>query len=64
MSVIKSNIVIKFIGQVRDELKKVTWPTRTEVIRLTSIVLIVSFIVGAYLGAVDTLFTKLLEYLI
>jgi preprotein translocase subunit SecE len=62
--VIKSNIVIKFIGQVREELKKVTWPTRAEVIRLTSIVLIVSIIVGVYLGTVDTLFTKLLEYLI
>jgi len=49
-----------FISQVWDELKKVTWPTRQEVIRLTFAVILISLIVGAYIGGLDYLFTKVL----
>lgn len=55
---------VGFIGEVRDELKKVVWPTRAEVIRLTGVVIIVSLIVGLFLGGVDFLLTKLTEILI
>lgn len=50
-----------FLGEVREELNKVVWPTRNEVIRLTTIVILVSLIVGLFLGGVDFLLTKLLE---
>jgi len=55
---------IKFLREVRSELDKVTWPKRDEVTRLTLVVIIVSVIVGVYLGALDLGFTKLLEYII
>ncbi len=46
------------------ELTKVSWPKREEVIKLTTVVSIISVIVGAYLGALDLIFTKILEYII
>ena len=53
-----------FLKEVNEELKKVVWPTRPEVIRLTTVVILVSLIVGIYLGALDLIFTKLLALFI
>lgn len=58
------NSVIAFLRQVKTELKKVDWPSREETIRLTTIVVIVSVIVGAYLGSLDFLFTKLMGFVL
>lgn len=44
-----------------EELKKVTWPSRKETIKLTTIVIVISLIIGAYIGIIDVLLTKLLE---
>ena len=46
-----------------DELKRVTWPTRKETIRLTLVVLVISLIIGLYIGIIDVGLTKVLEYL-
>jgi len=53
-----------YIKEVRSELNKVVWPKKEEVIKLTTVVFLVSAIVSAYLGGLDLLFTKLLELLI
>ena len=50
-----------FATDVIDELKKVTWPTKAETIRLTTIVIIVSLIIGLYVGIIDILLAKGLE---
>lgn len=55
---------IQFIRQAIEELKKVSWPTRTQTIKLTLIVIAVSVAVGLYIGALDFLFTKLIELVI
>lgn len=55
---------VKFLREVRAELAKVTWPKRDEVTRLTLVVILVSAIVGVYLGTLDLAFTKLLEYIV
>ena len=55
---------VGFLKEVRDELQKVVWPTRDEVIRLTIVVLIVSLIVGVFLGGADLILTKLVEVFI
>lgn len=49
----------KFYRETVAELRKVTWPTRTEAINLTRVVLIVIFLMGAFLGILDYLFTQL-----
>jgi preprotein translocase SecE subunit len=56
----KGNFVGGFIGEVRDELRQVTWPTRPRVVRLTAIVVTVTALAGAYLGGLDYLFTYLM----
>lgn len=48
---------------VIDELKKVTWPTRQETIRLTTIVIVISLIIGLYIGIIDIALAKALELL-
>lgn len=53
-----------FIEETWDELKKVTWPKRDEVIRLTFAVIVISVLVGAYIGSLDFVYTKLLTLLI
>ena len=50
---------MQFLSQARSELKKVIWPTRQELLKLTAIVLVVSLIVGIYIGALDYGFTKI-----
>ncbi|MFI5265577.1 MAG: preprotein translocase subunit SecE [Candidatus Levyibacteriota bacterium] len=50
-----------FIKQVQAELMHVTWPTRTEITRLTFVVLAISIFVGLYLGLADFIFAKLLQ---
>ena len=53
-------IPLAFFRETLNELKKVIWPTKNEVIRLTGVVLIVSIIVGLYVGGLDFIFTKIL----
>ncbi len=50
-----------FAYDIIEELKKVTWPTKKDTIRLTSIVIIISLIIGIYVGIIDVLLTKGLE---
>jgi preprotein translocase subunit SecE len=43
------------------ELKKVAWPTRETVVRLTLLVLVVSIAVGIYIYVLDSVFNTLLD---
>jgi preprotein translocase subunit SecE len=56
--------VIEYFAGVRNELTKVTWPKRDDVVKLTLIVFMISAIVAAYVGALDLGFTKLLGLLL
>ena len=49
---------ISFLKETRDELKKVVWPSRQEVLRLTLVVIMVSLVVGLFLGGLDFVFVK------
>jgi preprotein translocase subunit SecE len=48
-----------FLSEVVVETKKVTWPTRQEVVNTTTVVVIASFIFGIYLYLCDFLFLVL-----
>lgn len=52
---------VTFLKEVQDELKKVVWPTRPEVIRLTFVVIFISLVVGFFLGGIDIVLVKLTE---
>ena len=45
--------LVTFYGDVKTELKKVTWPSKKEVQATTSIVIITVFFFGIYLFVVD-----------
>jgi len=55
---------LAFLKETLDELKKVVWPSRAEIIRLTMIVIIICIIVGFYVGGLDFLFTKITELIL
>lgn len=54
---------VQFVKEVVSELKKVTWPTREETIKLTAVVIVLSIIVGAFIGGLDVLFIKITSLL-
>jgi len=43
----------QFLRDVRSEVRKVTFPSRQETLASTAVVIVVVFIVAAYLGLVD-----------
>ncbi len=48
------NRVSSFTGDVRSELRKVTWPNRKEIYGTTIVVLVTVFFFGIYLFLVDS----------
>jgi preprotein translocase subunit SecE len=56
--------IFTYLREVRDELQKVTWPTRKQTIQKTTLVVAVSVAVGLYIGLLDYLFTQLTALLI
>jgi len=48
-----------FFKEVVAELKKVTWPTREETIKLTGVVIAISIFVGVFIGGLDALFLRI-----
>lgn len=49
-----------FLKEVQSQLKKASWPSRQEAIRLTAIVILISLAVAAFIGILDFSFTKII----
>lgn len=60
----RNNGVVKYILESYEELKKVSWPTRKQLLRDTSIVIVSSVVVTAFIATVDFGLSKVLEYLV
>lgn len=54
----------KYFHETKEEMKKVTWPTKKETINHTVIVLIISVCVATFIAIVDKIFTLGLDKLI
>ena len=54
----------RWIMDIISELRKVVWPSRPDTIHLTVVVLIVSVIIGLFLGGVDIGFAWLVEHVL
>lgn len=50
-----------FLRESYIELRRVTWPTRTQMIEYTVAVVVMSIVLAAYLGALDFLFQAVLN---
>ncbi len=55
----QSRGIRKFYRETVAELRKVSWPTRSEAINLTRVVLIVILLMSTFLGLLDYIFTQL-----
>jgi len=53
--------IIVFLKESKIELKRVTWPSKRETIKLTLIVIGFSIAVAMFLGTLDFIFTWLME---
>jgi preprotein translocase subunit SecE len=60
----ESNFLVRYLRQTRGELRKVTWPTREESMRLTAIVLGVTAVMSIFLGVLDFVFANLVQALV
>ncbi len=52
-----------FGKEVVEELKRVSWPTKKQTIYLTAVVVVISLTIGLYIGIIDILLTKFLEFI-
>jgi preprotein translocase subunit SecE len=56
--------LVRFLKEVRTELKKVNWPPKKEVIGSTIVVIVSVFILSFFLGIVDVTLQKLITYVL
>jgi preprotein translocase subunit SecE len=51
----------EFVQEVLAEFRKVTWPSRQELINSTTIVIVVTVVLAFFLGGVDIALARLVE---
>lgn len=55
--------LVEFLGEVRAELKRVTWPSKAEVYATTLVVILTSLVFGLYLFGIDLLLNSAVQRL-
>lgn len=53
-----------FVRQVKQEIAKITWPTRKEAMQGTVVVIVASIIIALFLLVVDSLFKFVVKLII
>ena len=56
--------IVNYVRELRSEIRKVVWPSRREWTNLTLVVLAISAVVGAFLGATDFIFQEFFRLLL
>jgi preprotein translocase SecE subunit len=49
-----------FLSAVQDELRKVTWPTKPELVKATRMIIVLSIVLGLMIGLMDFLLQLIL----
>jgi preprotein translocase subunit SecE len=52
-----------FYRDTSSEMKKVTWPTRPEIVNTTIVVIVATLVFAVYLWGCDVLFFKAIDFL-
>ncbi len=52
--------VKRFLLEVQDQLKQISWPQRNDIIRLTIVVLFATIVTSVIFSGLDLVFTKLM----
>ncbi len=53
--------LVKFIREVRNEMRRVSWPSRDEVRESTTVVVVIVLILAVFIGIVDRALTFLIS---
>jgi len=64
MSSLTNNPIVNYFKESREELAKVTWPSRRDTINHTILVVVISLAMAAFFGALDYLLNLGLEGLL
>lgn len=56
--------IVNYIKKVYIEMRKVTWPTRNDLVNSTIVVIIISAIVAVIIFALDTIFANMLSLIL
>lgn len=64
MFTLTKNPVVRYFLDVRDELRKVTWPSQKQALTYTAFVVGTCAVLAVYFGAIDELFTLGLKALV
>lgn len=59
-----NNRIVKYLKEVRGEIRKVTWPSRQEILRLSAIVIVVLVAMSAFMAVIDYAFSWLMRLII
>ncbi|MBI5237861.1 MAG: preprotein translocase subunit SecE [Deltaproteobacteria bacterium] len=54
----------QFIQESRQELKKVTWPTKQQTVTSTWVVIAVTVVLSLFLGLVDLVLSRIVTYIL
>jgi preprotein translocase subunit SecE len=58
------NKVSSFLRNVRAEVKKVSWPSQSEVITMTILILGMVILLSAYIGGVDLVYRQIIQQIL
>ena len=53
--------ITNFLKDVKLELSRVNWPTKEQTIKYTAAVVVLSLVIASFLGALDFVFTYILN---
>jgi len=53
---------VQYLREVRDEMRKVAWPTRPVIVRYSIVVLVTVILYTAFVGGLDYLFGSIAEW--
>ncbi len=53
-----------FLRNVRAEIKKVSWPSQSEVITMTILILGMVILLSAYIGGVDSIYKRIIQQIL
>ncbi|MCX6806947.1 MAG: preprotein translocase subunit SecE [Candidatus Berkelbacteria bacterium] len=56
--------LISYLKESRDELSKVVWPSRKEVIQYSTIIILSILIAIAFIGGFDILLLKIVQFFV
>jgi preprotein translocase subunit SecE len=58
------NKIIEYIRKIYLEMRKVTWPSRSDLVNSTIVVIVISAIVAVIIFALDTVFSTVISVIL